>query len=205
MDLINEWLNSDDRHFSIGRAIYKSLGSSEALKQTFENGYSDYNQLLLESELRNIIEGGRETTIEGNKENHIENKASIKINIDSNETEIEEMYRMWKPKKLRVPSRQFEEERTIARIEVKETPKTQRDIAIMVVEKKLTQSWENNDNSKECNIYESVEDREFCNSKRQHDNEGKEKKQCTIPLKKIIKTEYDEYMPLYSKKVMMDF
>ena len=155
MELIHNWLNGS-KHFAVGRAIYKALGSDAALTEMFDKGYSDYNQLTLERELRAILEplGTREMPCERNE------AEEMKPPIVNDEV-LEKIYEDWKPEYIKMNYLRHELDQFDGTGEVLANIRKPIATEILMIEKKLIKKWADSDYYKENGHLPNIPSREY--------------------------------------------
>ena len=153
MELISNWLDGN-KHYAVGRAIYKALGSDTALHDMFDKGYSDYNQLRLEQELRAIIDGGREIVPCIRPETVEMQAPSVTDPI------LEAIYQEWKPQYMKMNYLRHELDRFEGDDEASVTQRKERAVEILQLEKKLNKQWADSNYYKEHGNLPNLPERE---------------------------------------------
>ena len=141
MELIHDWLEGS-KHYSIGRAIYKSLGSDESLKTMFDSGYSDYNQQRLEKELRAMLSHVKEIEVQDAPE--------IKVMLPKpTDPILNSIYQEWKPLYMKMNYLRHDLDRYEGQSEVLANIRKPIAIEILELEKKINKLWQDSDYFKE--------------------------------------------------------
>jgi hypothetical protein len=157
MELIHNWLNGA-KHFAVGRAIYKALGSDAALNDMFSLGYSDYNQLTLERELRAIVEPHNTRQLPCERDETLEMKPPAP---EIKDPMLEAIYEEWKPQYMKMNYLRHELDQFEGTSEVLANIRRPIATEILMIEKKLTKQWADSDYYKEFGHLPNLPEREF--------------------------------------------
>ena len=153
MELIHDWLDGS-KHYSIGRAIYKSLGSDQSLMTMFDLGYSDYNQLRLEKELRAMVSRDREI--------EVQEAAEIKVMLPTpSDPTLDAMYQAWKPHYMKMNYLRHDLDRYEGQSEVLANIRRPIATEILQLEKKINKMWADSDYYKEHGNLPNIPERTF--------------------------------------------
>jgi len=166
----------------------------------FESGYSDYNQLTLERELRAIIEP-HNTRITPNEREACAEMQQPEVNYPI----LESIYEEWKPQYMQMNYLRHELDSFEGDNESDINERKERAVEILMIEKKLTKQWADSDYYKANGHLPNLPEREWKipsepielanainNCKR-----NIRRNRAQINKRKAANEEYSEYMQLF--------